>query len=60
MVIRSKGKYPVYDREKGGNPFDWIIQTSARIRAEHINGQGRVVDIPKIDPLTGRMPIKPL
>jgi len=39
MMARKPAKYPVYNPDVDGSPFVWIIQTSARIREENINGQ---------------------
>lgn len=51
-------KMPEFDADKDGNPFYWIIQTSARMRKQHINGQGMHRPQYKPDPLSGRVPIR--
>jgi len=33
-----RDKIPTYDREKDGNPFDWIVSQAQKIREER---QGR-------------------
>jgi hypothetical protein len=59
-MANKKPKLPTYDPDKDGNPFYWIVQTSARCRRENINGQAMKQIRPNLDPLTGRVPHRPL
>lgn len=52
-MAKSDPKYPIFDPEKDGNYFVWVLQTSARMRKENINGQGGSFNPLRIDPLTG-------
>jgi hypothetical protein len=53
-------KLPVYDPDKDGNPFEWIVQMSARCRRGDINGQGAKSVRLRLDHRTGRAPTRPL
>jgi len=57
-MVKKPEKLPTFDPEHDGNYFHWIVQMSAMIRRNNINGQGGNNKPVRIDTLTGRPLIK--
>lgn len=49
--MNNPPKFPVYDPEKDGNRFDWILKQAAIQHERQAEGRR---NRPRYDPLTGR------
>jgi hypothetical protein len=58
-VNGKKPAMPVYDRERDGNPFEWIVRMAPVVRRERLDGHLADVQTRRLMDRLANRPVKP-